>query len=89
MGSAPKPRGSYLRLGPKNFSEPLFRAFEIVWGTANPEGASEAEAPQRAGRGKSPEAVPDTGGRKVKQGGSNFGSEISGTEDEQECQASA
>jgi hypothetical protein len=38
--------------------------FEIVWGTANPEGAKRSRGPRSApGAEESPEAVPDTGGR--------------------------
>jgi len=52
-------------VGPNNFSDRFSSgSSEILWGTANRRREAEAEAPQSAGRGKkSPEAVPDTGGR--------------------------
>jgi hypothetical protein len=43
----------------------LKRLLDITYrGDRKPEARSEAEAPKRAGHGKSPEAVPETSGRK-------------------------
>lgn len=65
VGSAPKPRVRFLRLEPKNFSEPLLRdGRKFFGGPPTRRARSEAEDPQRAGRGKGPEAEPDTGGQK-------------------------
>src|SRR5579871_5771230 len=81
---APLPsQGAAFYGGSKEFQRADLRErFEILRGTVNRRREAKQRPPQRAGRGKSPEAVPDTGGRKVKQGGSNFESEMSGTEKE-------